>query len=153
MSQKVSRRTRRQTTEDSLSSPAKSDNSIAERTPTPQSIITESNEFQNETVNLELVPEENSIISNGGDKDIAESKVLEESASINNRSREVTPTNKMNGCEENAESIPKESEDLADVEMDSLVVTDEPDPELVFEENSDLESGQHSPVLSRYINI
>ncbi|KAJ8920054.1 hypothetical protein NQ315_011707 [Exocentrus adspersus] len=39
--------------------------------------------------------------------------------------------------------------DAETVEMDPLVITDEPDPELQFDENSDLESGKGSPVISR----
>lgn len=39
--------------------------------------------------------------------------------------------------------------DTETVEMDPLVITDEADPELQFDENSDVESGKGSPVIPR----
>ncbi|XP_018564629.1 uncharacterized protein DDB_G0286299-like [Anoplophora glabripennis] len=41
--------------------------------------------------------------------------------------------------------------DTEPVEMDPLVISDEPDPELQFDENSDVESGKGSPVISRCV--
>ena len=68
--------------------------------------------------------------------------------------KEVTENETQKSPEPPEEKITNgtETEDMdisLEEKMDPLVVTDEPDPELVFEENSDLESGRESPVLSR----
>lgn len=57
-----------------------------------------------------------------------------------------------NKSAESMESEPLSSDSgktVEPVEMDSLILTDEPDPELQFDENSDMESVKGSPIQSR----
>ncbi|RZC34326.1 hypothetical protein BDFB_006674 [Asbolus verrucosus] len=158
MSQKSTRRARRQTNDDDPPS---------FKAPTPKPNGSESAEellpvAQEEAEETAPAQDDPKIEQNGTEKDIKETD-----SCIVTRSRSTTPQVKkvpVNGHEENEKEEEeekaekeddKEGDDLnvsnrdTETEMDPLILSDEPDPELVFEENSDLESGRSSPILTR----
>lgn len=156
MSQKASRRTRRPTIdEDSVKTPTSKANGVEETPPEDVSPEEKQPEVASPPPPLPEVassapppevvsppppppPEESP-------KEVTET---ENENGIITRSRSATPqVKKVNGHEEQQE---KEGDiSGTDLGPDSSVVADEPHPELMFEENSDIESGKSSPVLSR----
>lgn len=129
MSQKSTRRSRRQTNDEDSSSTKSSTpkpNGTEESPPTP---ITEQNSA------TPLPPEEPPI-----EKPSAESPVVEESLKEDEEK-------KLEGVPNGVETEETSSQNKE--EMEPPIIADEPDPELVFEENSDIESGKESPVLGR----
>ncbi|CAH1170366.1 unnamed protein product [Phaedon cochleariae] len=63
----------------------------------------------------------------------------------------ITPKKVVSNKKEKVSKQPVELtvDNQDSVEMEPLVISDEPDPELQFDENSDIESGKGSPVISR----
>ncbi|KAJ8964852.1 hypothetical protein NQ314_004570 [Rhamnusium bicolor] len=85
---------------------------------------------------------------NGKKDDIQEK---EETVNPEAVSKKETP--KKEKKEKNRKQDPKQANEVESesVEMDPLVISDEPDPELQFDENSDMESGKGSPIIPRCI--
>jgi hypothetical protein len=131
MSQKATRRARRQTAdEDSTCKP-----------PTPKPEESPPLAEEPETAPPQ-VPEE-------ATNDVEKDNTTEDENGVDNKIEPETPQ-LSNGHEEQEKNELELSGKDTETEMDPLIVSDEPDPELVFEENSsEVESGKESPVLTR----
>ncbi|KYB25177.1 hypothetical protein TcasGA2_TC034872 [Tribolium castaneum] len=145
MSQKASRRGRRHTSEEdksSLKPPTPKPNGIEE---TPPELTPPAEEPETEAQPPPPPPPEEE-----SPKEPPPKEVTENENGIVTRSRSTTPqVKKVNGHEDEEEKTDVGDVSEADLEPDPSIATDEQHPELMFEENSDMESGKGSPVLSR----
>nr|XP_023019953.1 RNA polymerase II degradation factor 1-like [Leptinotarsa decemlineata] len=94
------------------------------------------------------------IEENGQSSSLSHDKTETESNKSANSTPKKRTSPRIEASLKNAENF-KKPEDVEpekdSVEMDPLVITDEPDPELQFDENSDMESGKGSPVIQRCV--
>lgn len=158
MSQKTTRRGRRLTTEQ----PQQQQQENPCRSPSVKemsAMLEEESQFPQQP--------ETKIESNGTEKEATENEIVTRSRSATPQIKKLDENNKspQNGHESekvnDEEQVKNNGEEMAQeiaiieevfsnggqqVEMDPLVI-DEPDPELIFEESSDLESGKGSPAL------
>ncbi|KAG5889250.1 hypothetical protein JTB14_006386 [Gonioctena quinquepunctata] len=114
---------------------------------------------ENEKTEKELVDEskEKKIEKNDAEKIEEQKEESEKCGTESNKSPNSAPTRtspRINSSPKIVESFKKPDNietEKDTVEMDPLIITDEPDPELQFDENSDMESGKGSPVIPRCV--